>query len=83
MDYMHRRDADIATTGRTIAHYCSLNHLSIPELAELLRCSQQAVRSWLRGECLPTAKHLEALAEAFGVYVEDLICFRDPETEVR
>ena len=83
MSYMHRRDVDVAATGRTIGRYKSLNHLSIPELADILHCSTQAVRSWLRGECLPTDNHLDALAEIFGVYTEDLVSFRGAETEVR
>ena len=81
MKNMQSRDADLMATGRVIARYKALNRLSIPELAELTRCTQGTVRSWLRGRCLPNPEHIEALAEVFGVYPEDIVCFRDFDRE--
>ena len=77
MKNMRSRDADLAATGRVIAHYKALNGLSIPELAESVHCSQHTVRSWLRGGSFPSIAHLHALAAVFGVYAEDIVCFRD------
>lgn len=83
MNSMRNRGVDPAATGRKIARMRDLNGLSIPELSENLRCSQQTVRQWMRGESLPTRAHLSDLAELFGVYAEDLLCFRAGGTEVK
>lgn len=79
---MQSRDMDMKATAEVIVWYKGRNGLSVAELAEAAGCSQQTVRRWLRGESLPNGGNMDTLAELFGVYPEDLVCFRDFNEEV-
>ena len=76
---LRRSDVNYAATGRMITRYASLNGISIPELAEQMRCSRQTIMNWMSGKSLPSVKRFNELAELFGVYPIDIICILSPE----
>ncbi len=49
------------------------HHLSQEELAEKVGVTRQAVAKWENGETLPDILNCEALAEVFGVSLNDLV----------
>lgn len=60
--------------------------LSQEELAAAVGCTYQAVGAWERGDVLPTAERLPALAEALGCSIDDLYRKyeeKDPSTLLR
>ena len=63
--------------GRNIAAYRKDAGLTQAGLAEKLNYSDKAVSKWERGESIPDVLTLMALADQFGITVNDLI--RDPD----
>ena len=49
--------------------------LSLERVAELIGVSRQAVSKWEQGESLPDLLHCDALAELYGVTLDDLLHF--------
>lgn len=49
--------------------------LSMERVAELIGVSRQAVSKWEQGESLPDLLHCDALAELYGVTLDDLLHF--------
>lgn len=55
--------------------------LSQEEVAEKIGVSRQSVAKWENGDSLPDILNCEALADLYGVSLNDLVRF-DPEKEV-
>lgn len=49
--------------------------LSLERVAELIGVSRQAVAKWESGESMPDLPHCDALAELYGVTLDDLVHF--------
>lgn len=52
--------------------------MTLEELAAAVGCTLQAVGCWERGQTLPTADRLPAIAAALGCSIDDL--YREPDT---
>jgi transcriptional regulator with XRE-family HTH domain len=61
-----------------MAHYRKLNNMTQSELAERISYSDKSVSKWERAEGVPDIYVLSALAELFGVSVNDIISENAP-----
>ena len=52
-----------------------LHHMSQDELAEQINVSRQTLSKYETGESLPDIEKCKALADVFGITVDDLICY--------
>ena len=59
----------------SLVEYRRKNKLSQEQLAEKLDVSRQAVSKWENGTAMPDFKKLNALAEYFGVTMDELLGF--------
>lgn len=56
-----------------------IHSLTQEELAEKLGISRQTLSKWETGESLPDIEKSRALAELFGVTLDDLVCYEGGE----
>lgn len=67
---------DLPGTGRNIERLRKAAGLSVHKLQDYFGFRYpQAIYRWQRGECLPTVDNLLALAQLFGVSVEELLVY--------
>ena len=57
--------------GRRIARWRTLRGLTQRQFADVLGLSQPAVNHWEAGNANPTVEHLEKIAKALGVSMQD------------
>ena len=62
--------------GHKIAYYRRLNGLTQGRLAEKLGVSAQAVSKWENNLCCPDIMLLPAIAELFGITIDELFAER-------
>ncbi|TVP61064.1 MAG: XRE family transcriptional regulator [Gemmatimonadales bacterium] len=58
-----RRGEQAVKMGRRLGFYLTLRKMNAPELAEELHVTRNAAYRWVRGESMPSAETLMALAE--------------------
>ena len=66
---------DSEMLGRVISTARKQKNLSQKELGDLLNVSNKAVSKWENGTAIPDLKKLNALAEYFGVTMDELLGF--------
>ena len=77
-----RRDIMAFDLGTRIVELRGARGLSQEALANELGISRQAVSRWERGEALPDTENLIALADLFGVTLDELVRGSSPEPEM-
>ena len=63
--------------GERIKEIRKENGFSQQEFGKVLAVSQDTVSLWENGKSLPTAEFLIAMAQAFGVSVDYILCLTD------
>lgn len=66
--------------ARNLTTMRSMNNLTLERVAEAVGVSRQAVAKWESGESAPDILHCDALAELYGISLDDLVHF-DREKE--
>ena len=61
--------------ARNLTSLRSLKRLTLERVAEAIGVTRQAVAKWESGESAPDILHCDALAELYGVSLDDLIHF--------
>ena len=61
--------------------YRKQNDLTQEQVAEKLGVSRQAVAKWERGESLPDLEHVIAMADMYGVTIDQLVRNLDPRED--
>lgn len=64
---------NLKATGARIRNLRMQNGYTVRFLAEYLLVSEQAVKKWQRGDCLPSLENLLALSELYHTHMEDLL----------
>lgn len=64
---------DAIRTGGQINFYMEKNNVTIPELAEYLSVSDNAVRNWIRGENLPTTERMYEICKKLDADIKDIM----------
>lgn len=68
---------DMKNIGERIKEIRKENGFSQQEFGKVLAVSQDTVSLWENGKSLPTAEFLIAMAQAFGVSVDYILCLTD------
>lgn len=64
---------DMEATGARIRELRYANQITVHQLADSLGVSEQAVKKWQRGACLPSLDNVIALGRIFHTSIESLI----------
>ena len=68
--------------GERLRNIRMANHLSVPQVARLIKASSQAIYQWEWGKTEPSVSYLISLADVFNVSL-DYLCGREaPSNEV-
>lgn len=64
---------DAIRTGEQINLCMKKKYVTIPELAEYLSVSDNAVRNWIRGENLPTTERMYEICKKLDADIKDIM----------